>query len=145
MPNNNYVESLIELDIKLADIEARERDNVAQSVELKNDIQATLFLLSDCAQSIETEMTKRLRKNCFIATQIGQSPFGSRIDTFLSELRILLNSPAPARNQLTVATEAVCSWFQVGLYTHLSLKSNNILFHFSYRNIKWKIETMPIC
>ncbi len=115
MPKNNYVESLIELDIKLADIEARERDSVAQSIELKNEIQASLFVLSDCAQNVETEMMEQLRKEFFTSTQIGQSPFGSKIDTFLSELRVLLNSPAPARNQLTAATETVCSWMQVGL------------------------------
>ncbi|EFX81805.1 hypothetical protein DAPPUDRAFT_241969 [Daphnia pulex] len=112
LPNNNYVESLIELDMKLADIEAREKDSVVQSVELKNDIQDSLIVLAECAQNVEMEMKGHLRKEFSTSTQVGQSPFGSKIDTFLSELRMLLNSPAPARNQLTAATETVCSWFQ---------------------------------
>ena len=113
MPNNNYVESLIEFDIKLADVQARERDSMVQSIELRRDIHSSLLSLSEFALKVETEMAKRLRKEIFIATQIGTSPFGSKIDCFLSELRMLLNSPAPARDQLTTATEAVCSWFQV--------------------------------
>jgi hypothetical protein len=100
--------------MKLADIEAREKDSVVQSVELKNDIQASLVVLAECAQDVETEMMGHLRKEFSTSTPIGQqSPFGSKIDTFLSELRMLLNSPAPARNQLTAATETVCNWFQV--------------------------------
>nr|CAH0101481.1 unnamed protein product [Daphnia galeata] len=112
MPNNNYVESLIEFDIKLADVQARERDSMAQSIELRRDVHSSLLSLSEFALKVETEMAKRLRKEIFVATQIGTSPFGSKIDCFLSELRMLLNSPAPARDQLTTASEAVCSWFQ---------------------------------
>lgn len=117
--------------MKLADIEAREKDSVVQSVELRNDIQASLIVLSECAQNVKTEMMEHLRKEISTSTQIGQSPFGSKIDTFLSELRMLLNSPAPARNQLTAATETVCSWFQVNRATdetHLSLKSNYLMY-----------------
>jgi hypothetical protein len=135
--------------MKLADIEAREKDSVVQSVELKNDIQASLVVLAECAQDVETEMMGHLRKDFSTSTQIGQSPFGSKIDTFLSELRMLLNSPAPARNQLTEATETVCSWFQVDRAigytdeTHLSLKSN-YLFVF-YFDLETSNEKKRLC